>query len=178
MSLMRPDLGDARRVLREKFGFSEFLPGQGEALEAVLAGRDVLAVMPTGSGKSLLYQLPAMLRIGLVVVVSPLIALMRDQLRALEALGLPAAALHSGEDDFEIANAYEGVASGRVKLLYVAPEGLAREGTLGPPAQNARRLARRRRGPLHILLGSRFSSRIRPARRVGARALGARQYWP
>ena len=71
-----------------------------------------------------------MLRIGLVVVVSPLIALMRDQLRALEALGLPAAALHSGEDDFEIANAYEGVASGRVKLLYVAPEGLAREGTL------------------------------------------------
>ena len=130
MSLTRPSLGEARRVLREKFGFSEFLPGQAEALEAVLAGRDVLAVMPTGSGKSLLYQLPAMLRIGLVVVVSPLIALMRDQLRALEALGLPAAALHSGEDDFEIANAYEGVASGRVKLLYVAPQGLAREGTL------------------------------------------------
>jgi len=130
LSFTRPSLGEARRVLREKFGFSEFLPGQAEALEAVLAGRDVLAVMPTGSGKSLLYQLPAMLRIGLVVVVSPLIALMRDQLRALEALGLPAAALHSGEDDFEIANAYEGVASGRVKLLYVAPEGLAREGTL------------------------------------------------
>ncbi len=79
MSLTRPSLGDARRVLREKFGFSEFLPGQVEALEAVLAGRDVLAVMPTGSGKSLLYQLPAMLRIGLVVVVSPLIALMREQ---------------------------------------------------------------------------------------------------
>ena len=154
MSLTRPSLGDARRVLRERFGFSEFLPGQAEALEAVLAGRDVLAVMPTGSGKSLLYQLPAMLRIGLVVVVSPLIALMRDQLRALEALGLPAAALHSGEDDFEIANAYEGVASGRVKLLYVAPEGLAREGTLDLLRKARVALARGRRGPLHILLGS------------------------
>ncbi|MGA8172622.1 MAG: ATP-dependent DNA helicase RecQ, partial [Methylocystis sp.] len=130
MTLPTPNLAEARLVLREKFGFSEFLPGQAEALEAVLAGRDVLAVMPTGSGKSLLYQLPAMLRIGLVVVVSPLIALMRDQLRALEALGLPAAALHSGEDDLEMLAARDGVASGRVKLLYVAPEGLAQAGTL------------------------------------------------
>ena len=130
MSLPPPSLADARLALSEKFGFSEFLPGQAEILEAVLSRRDVLAVMPTGSGKSLLYQLPAMLRIGLVVVVSPLIALMRDQLRALEGLGLPAAALHSGEDDFEMLSAYDGVACGRIKLLYVAPERLAQEGTL------------------------------------------------
>ena len=72
-------LDDARYALRETFGFEDFLPGQAEIVEAVLAGQDVLAVMPTGSGKSLLYQLPAAMRIGLVVVVSPLISLMRDQ---------------------------------------------------------------------------------------------------
>ncbi len=130
MSLKGSNLDDARRTLREKFGFADFLPGQAEILEAVLARSDVLAVMPTGSGKSLLYQLPAMLRIGLVVVVSPLISLMRDQLRALTALQLPAAALHSAEDDAATAGAYDGVASGWIKLLYAAPERLAQEGTL------------------------------------------------
>jgi ATP-dependent DNA helicase RecQ len=124
-----PSLDEARAVLREKFGFADFLPGQAEVLQAVLARRDALAVMPTGSGKSLLYQLPARLGLGLVVVVSPLISLMRDQLRALDAIGLPAAALHSAEDDFETARACDGVATGRVKLLYAAPERLAQEGT-------------------------------------------------
>ena len=123
-------LDDARRALRETFGFADFLPGQTEILEAVLAGRDVLAVMPTGSGKSLLYQLPAAMRIGLVVVVSPLISLMRDQLRSLAQAGLPAAALHSAEDDADYMQACSGVASGRVKLLYVAPERLAQGGAL------------------------------------------------
>jgi ATP-dependent DNA helicase RecQ len=130
MSLLAPTLDDARRVLREKFGFADFLPGQAEVLAAVLAKRDVLAVMPTGGGKSLLYQLPAMLRIGLVVVASPLIALMRDQLRALETRGFPAAALHSAEDDADYAQACAGVADGRIRLLYAAPERLAQEGTL------------------------------------------------
>jgi len=78
LRLAAASLDDARRALRETFGFADFLPGQTEILEAVLAGRDVLAVMPTGSGKSLLYQLPAAVRTGLVVVVSPLISLMRD----------------------------------------------------------------------------------------------------
>jgi ATP-dependent DNA helicase RecQ len=128
-------LEDARRVLRETFGFENFLPGQAEIVEAVLAGRDVLAVMPTGSGKSLLYQLPAAMRIGLVVVVSPLISLMRDQLRSLASAGLPAAALHSAEDDADYMQACAGVASGRVKLLYAAPERLAQEGALALLAQ-------------------------------------------
>ncbi len=121
---------DARGALCETFGFENFLPGQAEIVEAVLSRRDVLAVMPTGSGKSLLYQLPAAMRIGLVVVVSPLISLMRDQLRSLAAAGLPAAALHSAEDDADYMQACAGVASGRVKLLYAAPERLAQEGTL------------------------------------------------
>jgi ATP-dependent DNA helicase RecQ len=128
-------LDDARRALRETFGFEDFLPGQAEIVGAVLSGRDVLAVMPTGSGKSLLYQLPAAMRIGLVVVVSPLISLMRDQLRSLAAAGLPAAALHSAEDDADYMQACAGVASGRVKLLYAAPERLAQEGTLQLLAQ-------------------------------------------
>ena len=130
MSLRSPTLDDARRELLERFGFADFLPGQAETLQAVLEGRDALAVMPTGGGKSLLYQLPAMMRVGLVVVASPLIALMRDQLRALDALGLPAAALHSAEDDADYEKARAGVASGRIKLLYAAPERLAQEGTL------------------------------------------------
>ncbi|WP_424360646.1 RecQ family ATP-dependent DNA helicase [Methylocystis parvus] len=121
--------GNPQELLRNIFGFSDFLPGQREVIEAVLAGRDALAVMPTGSGKSLLYQLPAAAAPGLVVVASPLIALMRDQLRALEDKGLPAVALHSGQDDAEALAAYEAVSSGRARLLYAAPERLATEGT-------------------------------------------------
>ncbi|MGJ0392840.1 MAG: RecQ family ATP-dependent DNA helicase [Methylocystis sp.] len=122
--------GDPRQLLRSIFGFSDFLPGQREAIEAVMAGRDALAVMPTGSGKSLLYQLPAAAKPGLVVVASPLIALMRDQLRALEDKGFLAVALHSAQDDAEAIAALEAVSTGRARLLYAAPERLAQEGTL------------------------------------------------
>ncbi len=125
-----PTLDDARRALREKFGFADFLAGQEEILAAILAGEDALAVMPTGAGKSMLYQMPAALSFGLVVVVSPLIALMRDQLRAVETLGLAAGALHSAEDEAENAATCAGVASRRVKLLYVAPERLAQDGAV------------------------------------------------
>ncbi|MCC3245779.1 RecQ family ATP-dependent DNA helicase [Methylocystis sp. WRRC1] len=123
-----PGLSDARDLLRSNFGFSDFLPGQAEVIEAVLAGRDALAVMPTGSGKSLLYQLPAMAGPGLVVVASPLIALMRDQLRGLADKGVPAVALHSAQDDPEAMAAIHAVSSGRARLLYAAPERLAQEG--------------------------------------------------
>lgn len=126
---MSATLARARELLRSIFGFSDFLPGQAEAIEAVLDGRDALAVTPTGSGKSLLYQLPAAAAPGLVVVASPLIALMRDQLRALEDKGLPAVALHSAQDDAEALAAFEAVSAGRARLLYAAPERLAQEGT-------------------------------------------------
>lgn len=84
--------------MREVFGFPDFRPGQGEILEAVLAGDDVLAVMPTGRGKSLCFQLPAILKGGLTLVVSPLIALMRDQVAALQSAGVEAASLTSADD--------------------------------------------------------------------------------
>jgi ATP-dependent DNA helicase RecQ len=128
MSLSPPTLDAARRRLRESFGFDDFRPGQEEILAAILAGEDVFAVMPTGAGKSLLYQLPAAMGLGLVLVVSPLISLMRDQLRMAQEGGAPAAALHSGQDEAEAQAAVAGVVSGRVKLLYAAPERLAGDG--------------------------------------------------
>ena len=87
---------DLDRVLRERFGFASFRPGQREIVEAVLAGRDVVAVLPTGAGKSLCFQLPAILLRGTTVVISPLIALMKDQVDALRGRGIAAAAIHSG----------------------------------------------------------------------------------
>ncbi|CAJ0886671.1 ATP-dependent DNA helicase RecQ [freshwater sediment metagenome] len=128
-SAAQHDLAAARELLRSNFGYSEFLPGQAEVIAAVIAGRDALAVMPTGSGKSLLYQLPAAAGSGLVVVASPLIALMRDQLRALADKGVPAVALHSAQDDDEAIAAVEALSCGRARLLYAAPERLAQEGT-------------------------------------------------
>ena len=116
-------MADARRALREVFGFPEFRPGQAETISAVLAGRDVLAVMPTGGGKSLCYQIPAILGAGgLTVVVSPLLALMKDQVDALQAAGVAAAAVNSSMSRDEQIQALESAASGGVRLLYVAPE--------------------------------------------------------
>jgi ATP-dependent DNA helicase RecQ len=120
------EIDEAREALERVFGFAEFCPGQREILEAVFAGDDVLAVMPTGSGKSLCYQLPAVVRRGLTIVVSPLIALMRDQVHQLQAHGIAAAALNSsnsGEDNVAIE---AGLRRGRYRLLYVAPERLLR----------------------------------------------------
>ena len=88
----------AEQILRTTFGFEGFRPGQAEIVAAILDGRDVLAVMPTGSGKSLCYQLPALLRDGLTIVVSPLIALMRNQVAQLRGYGVAAAALNSAND--------------------------------------------------------------------------------
>ena len=94
-------IAKARRALTETYGFADFRPGQEEILAATLAGEDVLAVMPTGAGKSLCYQLPALARGGLTLVVSPLIALMRDQVAQLDALGISAAALNSASEPDE-----------------------------------------------------------------------------
>jgi len=112
-------------ALRERFGFDQFRPGQREAAAAVLEGRDLVAVMPTGSGKSLCFQLPAILLEGTTVVVSPLIALMKDQVDVLRSRGLPASAVHSGLAGSERAAAENDLAAGRLRLVYVAPERLA-----------------------------------------------------
>ena len=95
------DLAAAERALHKTFGFETFRPGQGDIVAAILDGRDVLAVMPTGSGKSLCYQLPALIRDGLTIVVSPLIALMRNQVAQLRGYGVAAAALNSANDAAE-----------------------------------------------------------------------------
>ena len=112
------------RALHERFGLREFRPGQREAALAVLEGRDLVAVMPTGAGKSLCFQLPALLLDGTTVVVSPLIALMKDQVDGLRARGIAAAALHSGLSLQERAGVEVEMSSGRLSLLYVAPERL------------------------------------------------------
>ncbi len=91
----------AREALNRVYGFADFRPGQEEVLSAILAGDDVMAIMPTGSGKSLLFQLPAILGEGLTVVVSPLIALMRDQVAQMREYGVAAAALNSAADGAE-----------------------------------------------------------------------------
>jgi ATP-dependent DNA helicase RecQ len=124
------DLAAAHSVLRTTFGFADFRPGQGDIVGAVLDGRDVLAIMPTGSGKSLCYQLPALLRDGLTVVVSPLIALMRNQVAQLCSCGVAAAALNSANDPRENRSVLERIARGELRLVYVAPERLAKPETL------------------------------------------------
>src|SRR5579863_2572357 len=124
------DLAEAQRLLRTTFGFEAFRPGQSEIVAAVLEGRDVLAVMPTGSGKSLCYQLPALLRDSLTVVVSPLIALMRNQVAQLRGYGIAAAALNSANDAAENRAVLDGIARGELRLIYVAPERLVRPDTL------------------------------------------------
>ncbi len=127
---MSPDIESAREKMRETFGFADFLPHQQEVLRAVLAGENVLAVLPTGGGKSLCYQLPALLRPGLVVVVSPLIALMRDQVLALRARGIRAGAIHSANPDGESRAVERAIAERRLKLVYVAPERFSAPGVL------------------------------------------------
>lgn len=118
------DLSSAalRGALRRHFGFDEFRPGQEAVIRSVLEGRSTVAVMPTGAGKSLCYQLPAMLLPGTTLVVSPLVALMKDQVDSLAARGIPATFINSSLDDAEKARRIEGVRRGAFKLVYVAPE--------------------------------------------------------
>ena len=123
---------DLASALHSLFGFREFRSGQREACEAALAGRDVLVVMPTGSGKSLCYQLPALLRDDLTVVVAPLVALMQDQVEALAARGLGdrVALVNAQQDGGANAEALRRAAAGELRLLYVAPERFAALGFL------------------------------------------------
>jgi ATP-dependent DNA helicase RecQ len=124
------DLAAAQRSLRNTFGFEAFRPGQAEIVAAILDGRDVLAVMPTGSGKSLCYQLPALVRGGLTIVVSPLIALMRNQVAQLCGYGVAAAALNSANDAAENRSIMDRIGRGELRLVYVAPERLVKPETL------------------------------------------------
>ncbi|UQY43908.1 ATP-dependent DNA helicase RecQ [Erwinia sp. PK3-005] len=114
----------AEQVLRDTFGYQQFRPGQQTIIQASLSGRDCLVVMPTGGGKSLCYQIPALLRDGLTLVVSPLISLMKDQVDQLLANGVAAACLNSSQTREEQQKVMAGCRSGEVRLLYIAPERL------------------------------------------------------
>lgn len=116
------------QVLHQRFGHSALRPGQQSVVEAVLQGRDTLAIMPTGGGKSLCYQLPALCQEGLTVVVSPLIALMKDQVDALQARGIEAGAVNSSQGAEEYRHVMQQLHDGVLKILYVAPERFAQEG--------------------------------------------------
>jgi len=123
-------MSPAQDLLSSVFGFDAFRPGQEEIVAAVADGRNTLAIMPTGGGKSLCYQLPALLREGVTVVISPLIALMRDQVRGLSEAGVPAGALTSGNTEDETREVFAALDAGALKLLYMAPERLASGGTV------------------------------------------------
>ena len=113
---------DLSLLLRDRFGFQEFRQAQKQVIDKVMAGQSTLAVMPTGSGKSLCYQLPALAFPNLTLVVSPLIALMKDQVDQLSQRGLPATVINSTVSREQQRSRLEQAIAGRIKLLYVAPE--------------------------------------------------------
>ena len=111
-------------ILQSVFGYSDFREGQLEVIENTLSGRDSLVLMPTGGGKSLCYQVPALLLPGLTIVISPLIALMQDQVEQLKLNGVDAAYINSSVEEQDIAKTFAGISAGTIKILYVAPERL------------------------------------------------------
>ena len=122
---------DARGLLKQYFGFDDFREGQKPLIDAVLDGRDVLGIMPTGAGKSLCFQIPALMMPGITLVVSPLISLMKDQVGALNQAGIHAAFLNSSLSMGQYRKALDLAREGRYKIIYVAPERLETEGFYG-----------------------------------------------
>jgi ATP-dependent DNA helicase RecQ len=122
---LQPDLGAAREILRRVFGHADFRGLQGQVITEILAGRNAVAVLPTGGGKSVCYQIPALIRPGLGLVVSPLIALMSDQVASLRQSGVSAARLDSNIPPQEKAEVWRAIEAGTLDLLYVSPEGLS-----------------------------------------------------
>ncbi len=126
---------DLAALLRRAFGFNSFLPNQEAVCRAVIEGRDVLLVMPTGSGKSLCYQLPAIARGGTTLVISPLIALMEDQVAKLKARGFAVECIHSGRRRMDSRQACRDYLSGKLQFLFIAPERLRVDGLPGDARQ-------------------------------------------
>lgn len=126
---MRADMNRAKAILRRVFGYDSFRPGQERAISCMLTGRDVLAVLPTGGGKSICYQVPALAGEGVTIVISPLISLMKDQVDQLRQLGVEARALNSTVDSAEARGILRGAREGDAPIIYIAPERLDFEGS-------------------------------------------------
>ncbi|KAF3378890.1 ATP-dependent DNA helicase RecQ, partial [Enterococcus faecium] len=120
--MARERSGKMNDLLKQYFGYDEFRPGQKEIIQKVIDQENVLGIMPTGSGKSICYQLPALLLDGLTVVVSPLISLMKDQVDAANQLGIPATFINSSLDGYETARRFQEIDRQQYRLLYIAPE--------------------------------------------------------
>ena len=126
---------DKLQILAQYFGYSAFRPGQETLIDGVLSGRDVFGIMPTGGGKSICYQVPGLMLPGITLVVSPLISLMRDQVLALKAVGIPAAYINSTLSHQQVQLVYRNLLAGKYKLVYIAPERLDYSGFSGLAAK-------------------------------------------
>ncbi|HEX7714114.1 MAG TPA: DEAD/DEAH box helicase, partial [Bacillota bacterium] len=120
-------LEEAERLLRKYYGYPKFREGQAQIIASVLKGSDTFAIMPTGAGKSVCFQIPAMLLPGITLVISPLISLMKDQVDALGTLGIPAGFINSSLSQRKVDERIREAAAGKYKLLYIAPERLESE---------------------------------------------------
>lgn len=121
---------DKQEILKKYFGYDGFRPGQEKLIDAILQGRDALGIMPTGAGKSICYQVPALMMPGITIVISPLISLMKDQVQSLNQAGIHAAYINSSLTESQIAKALQFAEEGRYKMIYVAPERLGTAGLL------------------------------------------------
>ena len=115
---------DKYQILKQYFGYDDFRQGQLTAIDSILSGTDTVAIMPTGGGKSICFQVPAMMFSGITIVISPLISLMNDQVRALSQCGIPAAYLNTSLDEKVITRVLSEAEKGKYKIIYVAPERL------------------------------------------------------
>src|SRR5664279_1337922 len=159
MTRVPTDHATALEVLRATFGYDSFKGDQEAVINHVVNGGDALVLMPTGGGKSLCYQIPALVRPGVGVVISPLIALMHDQVTALEALGVRAGFLNSTQRLNEQRDMERAALDGELDLFFLAPERLGVPRTQDFPRQAADLGLRHRRGTLRLAMGSRLPSR-------------------
>ena len=117
-----PSLLSSQEILQDVFGYQDFRQGQQAVIEAITAGNDCLVIMPTGGGKSLCYQIPALMLSGLTLVISPLISLMKDQVDQLNANGVSAGCIHSAMSREEIQATFDAMQTGKLQLVYASPE--------------------------------------------------------
>ena len=166
---------DPHRILKQTFGFDHFRGVQEQVVARVLAGQHTLAVMPTGAGKSLCYQLPALARDGTALVISPLIALMHDQIRSADAIGIRAASLTSADSDRE--RTIERFRNGELDLLYVAPERATLDEFPAAGRPRRPRADRDRRGALRQRVGPRLPPRLSQAEDAARRPSAKCRAW-